>query len=719
MVATRTCSKCGSEFSGSALQGLCPSCVGRLAFVSEPEASAGAVKVPRPSGTKLRYFGDYELLEEVARGGMGVVYKARQLSLNRIVAVKMILSGKLASTADVARFRAEAEAAANLRHPNIVAIHEVGEQDGQHYFSMDYVEGKSLAELVAGHPLPSDGRGIKDEGWFRRVAGWVKTIAEAIHYAHGQGTLHRDLKPSNVLIDSSDHPHITDFGLAKRVKHDSDLTVSGQILGTPNFMSPEQAAGKRGGASPQSDVYSLGAMLYFLLTGKPPHAGETVHETLAKVLGSEPAAPRALNRNLPRDLETICLKCLEKEPRSRYASAKELADELGRFLSNQPILARPASRVEKAWRSCRRNPVVATLALSLAISLAAFLIVLSRPKVTPSASLGDVPTPQMATRPSSHYDGPVPTIIALDGTTLNQTIFGPGQGVAIDSKNNNLWCGMLVSNAVVIRDGTTGSVITNLTLADCPGAVTFDPVHRLAWVAAQCGLSHNKKYRSNDLLWAVDADTFTVVGTVMCGGVNASPEFVNPRTGRFYHVVNGPQRVVAGEFIPTTPAFGWVQAVNPDANLLYAVDRSGSLQIIDGAPDPEKILTSIPLSLGNPATCHIAVSTSHNRLYVGDATSGKIAILDASTGTNCGSLILDAGVGEITRVWGLAVDDSRNRLFVAAGRADQTACLIAVQGTNQHAICFPSGNMGLTVNPAINKVYVWANLPPATGSVRK
>src|SRR5882724_11260030 len=395
MVATRTCSKCGSEFSGSALQGLCPSCVGRLAFVSELEASAGAVKVSHPSGTKLRYFGDYELLEEIARGGMGVVYKARQLSLNRIVAVKMILSGKLASTADVARFRAEAEAAANLRHPNIVAIHEVGEQDGQHYFSMDYVEGKSLAELVAGHPLPSDGRGIKDEGWFRRVAGWVKTIAEAIHYAHGQGTLHRDLKPSNVLIDSSDHPHITDFGLAKRVKHDSDLTVSGQILGTPNFMSPEQAAGKRGGAGPQSDVYSLGAMLYFLLTGKPPHAGETVHETVAKVISSEPATPRSLNRNVPRDLETICLKCLEKEPRRRYATAREFADEIGRFLHSLPILARPASRVEKASRWCRRNPVVATLAFSLAISLAALLIVLARPKAAPITSLGGVRTPQM------------------------------------------------------------------------------------------------------------------------------------------------------------------------------------------------------------------------------------------------------------------------------------------------------------------------------------
>src|SRR5438309_4723873 len=237
MVATRTCRKCGSEFSGGALEGLCPSCVGRLAFVSEPEAAASVAPASRPSGTGLRFFGDYELLEEIARGGMGVVYKARQLSLNRIVAVKMILSGKLASAADVARFRAEAEAAANLRHPNIVAIHEVGDHEGHHFFSMDYVAGKSLADAV------QDSRGKCD---FKRVARWLKTIAEAIHYAHQRGTLHRDLKPSNILIDGADQPRITDFGLAKQMKSDSDLTVSGQVIGTPNFMPPEQAAAKHG-----------------------------------------------------------------------------------------------------------------------------------------------------------------------------------------------------------------------------------------------------------------------------------------------------------------------------------------------------------------------------------------------------------------------------------------------------------------------------------------
>jgi len=278
---------------------------------------------------------------------------------------------------------------------------------------------------------------------------------------------------------------------------------------------------------------------------------------------------------------------------------------------------------------------------------------------------------------------------------------------------------MLVSNAVVIRDGRTGAVVTNLTFADCPGAVAFDPVHRLAWVAAQCGLSHNTNYPPNDLLWAVDADTYTVVGEVMCGGVNGGPEFVNSRTGRFYHDVNGPQRVVAGEFIPSRPAFGRVRAINPEANLLYAVDRTGLLQIINGAPDSEEVLTNISLPLGNPGACAFAVSPLLNKLYVGDSISGKVAVLDAKTGANRGSLVLDAGVGEITRVLGLAVDDSRDRLFAVAERADQTTYLIAVQGTSQNPIFLPIDPLGLVVNPAINKVYVWGNLFPTVGSFRK
>jgi serine/threonine protein kinase len=308
--------------------------------LSRDAATTGGTQIPSPSN---RTFGDYELLEEIARGGMGIVYRARHASLDRIVAVKMLLFGPLSSPEFVKRFRAEASAAASLLHPNIVAIHEVGVHQGQQYFAMDYVEGQSLAKLLANGPLPA-----------RRATSYLKTIAEAIHYAHERGILHRDLKPSNVLIDANDQPRVTDFGLARRLEGDSELTVTGQVLGSPNYMPPEQAVGRRGKVSRRSDVYSLGAMLYHLMTGRPPFVGEALTDTLEQVLNSEPVSPRLLNPSVPRDLETICLKCLEKETDKRYATAQALADELGRFLNSEPVHARPITRVEHAWRWCRR-----------------------------------------------------------------------------------------------------------------------------------------------------------------------------------------------------------------------------------------------------------------------------------------------------------------------------------------------------------------------------
>ena len=280
--------------------------------------------------------GDYELLEEIARGGMGIVFKARQGKLGRIVAVKMILAGRFASAEQVRRFRAEMAAAAQLQHPNIVRIHEAGEHVGQPYFSMDYVEGGNLASLIREQPLPA-----------MRAAGYVKTIAEAIHFAHEQGILHRDLKPSNVLIDSSDQPRVTDFGLVKRLADSpfstqdaTQLTLTGQVLGSPGYMSPEQASGQRGPVSVTSDVYSLGAILYHALTGHPPFEGESVTDTLHQVLHQEPMPPRLVSAAVPVDLDSICLKCLEKNPANRYPSAAMLAGDLGRFQNGEPIKAR-------------------------------------------------------------------------------------------------------------------------------------------------------------------------------------------------------------------------------------------------------------------------------------------------------------------------------------------------------------------------------------------
>jgi eukaryotic-like serine/threonine-protein kinase len=348
----KICRECGAKLSPRTLDGFCPACTARLTFdlSEEPSAQTG-----RSTGLD---FGDYELLEEIGRGGMGVVYKARQRSLNRTIALKLILSGRFASKESVERLRAEASAAAALRHPNIVAIHEVGEVDGQHYFSMDYVAGRSLAEIVRERPVSAD-----------RAAAYVRAIAEAMEEAHRHGTLHRDLKPSNVLIDQHDQPHITDFGLAKRLDEESDLTVSGQAIGSPSYMPPEQAVGKRSAIGPHSDVYAMGALLYHLLTGRAPFSSETVEATLFQVLHNDPVSPRALNSSVPRDLETICLKCLEKEPARRYPTAQRLAEELRRFMEDEPILARPTALAEKFWRWCRRRPAVAGLLAALAVSL--------------------------------------------------------------------------------------------------------------------------------------------------------------------------------------------------------------------------------------------------------------------------------------------------------------------------------------------------------------
>lgn len=299
-------------------------------------------------GDQVRYFGDYELLEEIARGGMGVVFKARQINLNRIVALKMIFAGQFAGEEDVQRFYTEAEAAAQLDHPGIVPIFEIGEHQGQHYFSMGYVEGESLAQKVADGPLPP-----------REAAELVRKICEAMAYAHERGVIHRDLKPANILIDRNGQPKVTDFGLAKRTEADSNLTGTGQILGTPAYMPPEQASGKTD-VGPLADVYSLGAILYCLLTGRPPFQAASPMDTLLQVLDQEPASPRALNGIVPQDVDTICLKCLNKESRRRYAGAELMAAELSRFLRGEPILARPVGRVERCWRWCKRNPAVAT-----------------------------------------------------------------------------------------------------------------------------------------------------------------------------------------------------------------------------------------------------------------------------------------------------------------------------------------------------------------------
>jgi serine/threonine-protein kinase len=314
------------------------------------KASAGSA-VPRTVA-------GYEILGVLGRGGMGVVYKARQRGLKRLVALKMILSGDHASEHDLGRFRSEAEAVARLQHPGIVQIYEVGEDAGRPFFSLEFIDGESLDRKLRGTPLPA-----------REAAGLVRQMAEAMDYAHQAGVVHRDLKPANVLLTAAGVPKVGDFGLAKRLQdEESGLTRTGTVLGTPSYMAPEQAEGRTHEVGALADVYSLGAVLYECLTGRPPFRGPTIYHTLQQLRTTEPVPPTRLQPGVPRDVETICLKCLQKDRAKRYASAGELAADLGRFLGNEPIQARPVGGVERAWRWCRRNPRQAAL-LGVALAL--------------------------------------------------------------------------------------------------------------------------------------------------------------------------------------------------------------------------------------------------------------------------------------------------------------------------------------------------------------
>jgi len=346
----------------NARSGQCPACLLRIGLALggsdvlaplEELHAGGNTPLSAEQPKRVRDFGDYQILGQIGQGGMGVVYRARQVSLNRLVALKMIRTGEFANEEEVARFRTETEAAANLDHPNIATVYEVGEHEGRRYYSMKLVDGGSLAELGPSSQV----RGPKPIEWAVRL---VATVARAVHYAHQRGILHRDLKPGNILIDSEGQPQVTDFGLAKRVASDSSTTMTGAIIGTASYMAPEQASGAKA-LTTAVDIYSVGAILYELLTEQPPFCGATVLDTLMLVREREPTAPATLNPLVDRDLETICLKCLEKESQRRYDSAEALAEELDRWLRHEPIRARPVPLWVRVWMWSRRRPAIAGL----------------------------------------------------------------------------------------------------------------------------------------------------------------------------------------------------------------------------------------------------------------------------------------------------------------------------------------------------------------------
>src|SRR6266508_1824309 len=390
----RVCRKCGAKIFSDAPRGLCTACVLETALGISPDpvaagdsSAVASAKVDDPgrldelsrdtakatSGVKeavraaamLGELGDYELLEEIGRGGQGVVFRARQKSLNRTVALKVISLGQWASKVHLKRFRREAEAAASLDHPCIVPIYEVGERDGQCYFSMKSVEGGQLDEVVRRAPIS-----------IRQAAELIAKLARTVHYAHEHGILHRDIKPGNILLDAKGEPHLTDFGLARLVETESTMTRTMEVLGTPSYMSPEQAVGNNAAVGSVTDVYGLGAVLYQLLTAQPPFAGGTTYETIRLLCDTEPRNPRALNPKIDRDLSTICLKCLEKDPKRRYPAALALAEDFEHWLKHEAIQARRTGVFTRGKKWVRRNPTSALLAASLiALATAAGWIV--------------------------------------------------------------------------------------------------------------------------------------------------------------------------------------------------------------------------------------------------------------------------------------------------------------------------------------------------------
>src|SRR5438034_1768844 len=377
----RICRKCGAKIFSDAPEALCARCVLKSALSDLAGASVagggdpGRVDNPARDETDavaaghnektaraaelLGELGDYELLEEVGRGGQGVVFRARQKSLNRTVALKVISLRQWASKAHLKRFRREAEAAASLEHPGIVPIHEIGERDGSCYFSMKFIEGGQVDEVIRRTPMS-----------IRQAAELIAKVARTVHYAHEHGILHRDIKPGNILLDRKGEPHLTDFGLARLMETESTVTHTLDVIGTPSYMAPEQAVGNNAAVSSVTDVYGLGAVLYQLLTGQPPFAGGTTYETIRLLLDTEPRQPRLLNPKIDRDLSTICLKCLEKDSKRRYPSALALAEDIERWLKHEPIQARRAGVFTRGRKWVRRNPTSALLAASL-VALAA------------------------------------------------------------------------------------------------------------------------------------------------------------------------------------------------------------------------------------------------------------------------------------------------------------------------------------------------------------
>jgi WD40 repeat protein len=584
----------------------------RAPFPATQFPASSAVAGPGAEGSAGHRFGDYELIAEIARGGMGVVYRARNVRLDRIVALKMILAGHLATAADLDRFRTEAQSAARLDHPNIVPLYEIGDYAGQPYFAMKLIDGGSLADLSS--------RYANDPG---NAARLLATVARAVHYAHQRGILHRDLKPANILIDESGVPHITDFGLAKRLAGDGGYPSSSALVGTPSYMAPEQASGDRV-LTTAIDVHSLGAILYELLTGRSPFRASTAFDTLLQVVQKEPERPGAINPRIDRDLETICLKCLAKEPQRRYGSAEALADDLEHWLAREPIQARRAGAGERLMKWARRRKAAAALAAASTVGIIAFVIALGIKNVEVTRQKYETDRAVEKYKEALHgYQ------LALEDsrrTSYFQTIALAGPEV---TANNVRRADQLLDGCPAeLRQWEWGALkrschgeSASLPCQAEPAAVRFNPDGRLLAVA---------------------------------GGALGEPGFVTIRdaaTGRPIRSFRGHDDAITG------------MAFSPGGDRLATSSRDGTVRLWDSASARDVLALR---GHAGGASC-VAFSPDGTRI----ASAGEdraVKIWDVATGTEYRSLI-----GQAASVWSVAF--SHDGRLVASGGGDGTVGL--------------------------------------------